>query len=275
VALLIVVVWLALTPVAGRANDSQSNWALSGRVVDAASGRPIPGAQVHATLDSQLGRSYYASSDANGAYHFDRVQSGTYFVYVPVAHQTVDPSWYVNGVIGSAVDGRVHVEDPPLLDVGGKYRLFLDPRSLMTLVRAQPFTFATTFHPSATASEPARRVVIDAGQTRSGVDIGLRRVLSRRVTGTVVGPKFRTPGGPGENVWLKSADDVRFELTTASTLTQEGRLVFMSVPPGVYTILTSEAFHAHLGGLSKPVSVGQLTVGEADVAGVTVTVPVR
>ena len=235
----------------GGRDQNVANWSMSGRVVDAATGRPIAGASVTATLDSRPGRNNYASSDANGAYHFDRLQSGSYFVYATVMHRTVD--------------------------VGGKYRLEMDPPTLMSLVRDQPFTCATTFHPSALTSDGARRVVIDAGRSHPGIDVGVRRVPTRRVTGTVVGPRFHTPDGPGELLKLLSADDVRFHLAgTASTLTQDGPFVFMAVPPGTYTIEAWEAVHGDMVPAQPQTRmVNALTVGDADVSGVTVTVPVR
>src|SRR5262245_34558872 len=64
------------------------NWSMSGRVVDAATGRPIAGARVAATADSRPGSAYLGYSDPDGGYHFDRMVSGTYVVYVTVTHRT-------------------------------------------------------------------------------------------------------------------------------------------------------------------------------------------
>jgi hypothetical protein len=252
------------------------NWSMSGRVVDAATGRPIARAPVTAALDSQLERKYYTTSDEHGAYHFERMQSGSYFVYVAVTYRTVDPSWKLNHVIDVTLPGeRSSQTVSPIMDVGGKYRLEVEPAALVSLIRGQSFTFATTFHPSATSPDSARRVVIDAGQSRPGTDIGVRRVPSRRVTGIVAGPKFRRPDGPGEVLVLRNTDHVRFDLWSASTLTQEGPFVFMSVPPGTYTIEASEGVHGDMGGTLHVRMPNALTVGDADVSGVTVTVPVR
>jgi len=241
------------------------NWSMSGRVVDAATGRPIAGARVAATADTRQRSAYLADSDSDGAYHFDRMVSGTYVVYVTVTHRTVPAP-----------------APPALMDAGGRYRLDLDPRSLMPLVQSQTFTFATTFHPSAASYDSARRVSIDAGQSRPGIDIGVRRVPARRVTGTVVGPRFRSPDGPGEVLVLLSADDERFQLggndggvVTASTITQDGPFVFMAVPPGTYTLEAYQARHGDISGSREVRMVRALTVGDADVSGVTVNVPVR
>lgn len=266
----------------GGRDQNVANWSMSGHVVDAATGRPIAGARVAAERDSRPG-GYTTYSDADGAYHFDRVVSGTYYVYVTVTHRTVDPAWRMHDVLDITNAGpgdKPQPRPPVILDVGGKYRLEVDPKSLMSVLPSPAITFATTFYPSAASAESSRRVVIDAGQSRPGIDIGLRRVAGRRVTGTVVGPRFASPNGPGELLVLLSADDVRFHLggpyggvATASTLTQEGPFVFMSVPPGTYTIEAWQGVHGDMApGRPHTRMVNGLTVRDTDVSGVTVTV---
>src|SRR5262245_10813378 len=120
--------------ITGRAQNV-GNWSMSGRVVDAATGRPIAGAMVTATLDSRPQRHDYTSSDANGAYHFDRLRSGSYFVYVGVSHYTVDPSWKRYDVINLDFGDASAAAPKPIVDVSGKYRLALEPGSLIDLVR--------------------------------------------------------------------------------------------------------------------------------------------
>ena len=120
------------------------------------------------------------------------------------------PSAYLNSAAhqpvhwhpwGDAAFAQARAADKPvLLDIGGKYRLEIYPLSLMSLIRSPAVTYETTFYPSAASAESSRRVVIDTGQARPGIDIGLRRVAGRRVTGTVVGPRFipARQSDPGE-----------------------------------------------------------------------------
>src|SRR5262249_20321271 len=109
----------------------------------------------------------------------------------------------------------------------------------------------------------------------------VRRVPARRVSGAVVGPSFGAPDGRGEMLVLLSAEDVAFDLggvfgghATASTVTQEGPFVFMSVPPGTYTIDARPGVHGDLIDTTRIDAhmPRAITVGNGDVTGITVKV---
>jgi hypothetical protein len=265
----------AIVGLRGEQLATSANWTLSGRVVDAATGASIAGAQVIVASDDKPLRTYRAWSGADGTYHFDTLRSGHYFVIVPVSHRTIDPAWKINDQI--AIAGSI---PPPVIkDPASRYQLALTPDALTVLSSGESSTYATTFYPSALTSLSGQAIAVTPSQPRPGVNIGLRRVAGHRVTGTVVGPRFGA-NGPGETLVLLSDDDRRFELggsfggaATASTLTQEGPFVFMSVPAGSYTL---EAWHAVHGDLAGPRELRMpLTIGDSDVSGVVITVPVR
>ena len=126
--------------------------------------------------------------------------------------------------------------------------------------------YPTTFHPSSTSATTATLIRIGSGEEKAGVDVHLRPVAARRVTGRVIGP-----AGAVRNLGLRLvANDPAARRTSPATIIDapqalsaaDGSFTFISVAPGAY-VLT--AVRTGLADDSTLWAAQDVSVGEADV----------
>jgi len=100
--------------------------------------------------------------------------------------------------------------------------------------------YATTFHPAAATAVSAARVTVASGDEKSGVDLQLRPVPARRVSGRVM-----APNGPAAGIALMLvAPDPTVGRTSPATLIDtpqavadaNGEFTFIGIAPGTYTL---------------------------------------
>ena len=166
--------------------------------------------------------------------------------------------------------------------------------------------YPTLFYPSTTVASQATPVTVTSGEDRTGIDMTLRLVRATTVSGVVLGPE-----GPAGMVSLRLlpggveefTSDMGFEAATSVTAA-DGTFRFLGVPTGSYTLIaqrvprnvstSSSAMTTVVqmggGGMmmtssgsplgpATPVPTAPtlaarvpLTVGDADVKGLSVTV---
>jgi len=100
--------------------------------------------------------------------------------------------------------------------------------------------YPTTFHPSSLSVAAASVVTVSSGEEKAGVDVSLRPVPARRVSGRVVGPDGPVAGialrliaadaDPSAAMWFIANE-------TPQTLTDgSGNFTFLAIAPGRYTM---------------------------------------
>lgn len=168
--------------------------------------------------------------------------------------------------------------------------------------------YQTTYHPTATSASQLTVITLSSGEERTGIDLHLRLVPTVRVSGTVTGPEGPVPN-MGVRLLPANFDDFSTDLGLEAAVTAtdaRGAFTFLGVPAGAYTlkilktprpaspIVPSEGMvmvSSGAGGISFGTSMGPasppippplpteptlwgsvpVSVGEADITGVTVT----
>jgi hypothetical protein len=203
--------------------------AISGRIVDA-DGEPLVGANVRLQpvnpKKSQI--VVYASSDDRGNYRAYHIRPGKYKVSVTYSRRRDAPV-------------KIQQEKDKIKD-------------------ASPDAYGTTYYPGTLDAAQAATIQVDAGADLQGIDIGLRRIKTVRVRGTV---KDADGEPPPPLVMVVLSPLVGADLFNAQ-VRADGRFELDEVTPGKYSVRA-------LGFLQqgKPLTVDQpLEVGEADIDGV-------
>jgi hypothetical protein len=100
--------------------------------------------------------------------------------------------------------------------------------------------YSTTFHPAAPTAMSASRVTVASGEEKNGVDLQMRPVPARRVSGRVT-----APNGPAAGITLMLvAPDPSVARTSPATLIDtpqaiadaNGEFTFIGIAPGTYTL---------------------------------------
>ena len=127
--------------------------------------------------------------------------------------------------------------------------------------------FAPTFHPASTRLSDAHAVTVGSGDDRAGIDITVRAVTPRRVSGRLSGIAAT---GTAAFTLLLIAENDRPEAQSitaiaAINVAADGAFGFVAVPPGRYSLEVFPAQGKQDAWASLPV-----TVGDEDVEGLTV-----
>ena len=152
----------------------------------------------------------------------------------------------------------------------GRYLIQAVPQMQRSVQTAenQRTALAPTFHPDATEPEAAAWVSAGEGQEVANVEIRLRRVPVRRITGRVLledgrpAQRFfvsRIPGGSFATLWLADRMDYGSE---------PGTFILDGVPPGSWT-LTARLLD-ETNPLTQRAASARVEVGDRDVEGVEI-----
>ncbi len=105
------------------------------------------------------------------------------------------------------------------------------------------FFYPTTFHPSSVGAASASLVTLASGEEKAGIDLSLRPVPARRVSGKVVGPNGPIAGialrliSPDADAGAGGAGISFIASDTSQALTDgNGDFTFLGVAPGSYTV---------------------------------------
>jgi len=235
---------------------------ISGRVADEA-GEPMVGATLTVLARStdrglpttrSIART---STDDRGLYHVD-LAPGDYVVGLVAATTTV-PAAAVDGFQQAQREGGATMQAymkqviamGSLLPrgVGARVGNFVVSQFGMQNMWVVPSPYSadgrtmfypTTFHPASLSVAAASVVTVASGEEKAGIDVSLRPVPSRRVSGRVVGPDGPVAGialrliaadaDPGMAMYGISAE-------TPQTLADgPGDFTFLGIAPGIYTL---------------------------------------
>jgi len=236
---------------------------ISGRVTDEA-GEPMVGAPLtvlarftdRGLLTSQA--TARVTTDDRGLYHVD-VVPGDYLVGLVAATTTV-PAAAVDGFLQAQREGGATMQ-AYMNQVGAMGSLL--PRGVGVRVGnflvsqfgmqgawwvvppyevrdGRQFFYPTTFHPSSLSVAAASAVTVSSGEEKVGIDVSIRPVPARRVSGRVVGPDGPVVGialrliaadaDPGTGMSFVAGD-------TPQALTDgAGDFTFLGISPGSYTL---------------------------------------
>lgn len=152
----------------------------------------------------------------------------------------------------------------------GRYLIQAAPlaQGTMNVPENQRTALAAAFHPDASSPQQAIWISASAGQEVANVDVRLRRVAVRRVSGKVL----LEDGRPAERFMVNTLDrnaPMTFFMSGRMAMSREpGSFVLESVPPGSYTLM------ARLMDPQNPVmqraAIAQVEVGDRDVEGVEI-----
>ncbi len=236
---------------------------ISGRVVDEA-GEPIVGAPVSVvtrpsdSVTSKMNVTTSVTTDDRGLYHAD-VAPGDYIVGLLAATTTVPVSaaddylqaqrsgglteeWALwlsasGGLTPRAAGARV---GNFIVSQFGSQRNTWVVRPIMSEGGSLSF-HPTMFHPSSLTAMSAAVVSVASGEEKAGIDVQLRKLPARRLSGRIVGPS-----GPVGEIALSliAADPAGVRWNPVSTIEQSraladanGEFTFLGVAPGSYTLM--------------------------------------
>jgi protocatechuate 3,4-dioxygenase beta subunit len=283
---------------------------ITGLVTDEA-GEPIVGAQVRGDRRVwQAGRRVLtqtssAQTDDRGVYRLFNLSPGEFVVSVPMASGSA-PAAIVN-----TPEARQNLSGTTMMlstfmglgaggiQAGADSRFLLQMYGIPSAAIADGAgrwrTYATTYYPGTSTQSTADPITIGSGEDRTAVDLVMRYVPTSSVSGIVVGPT-----GPAPQYALRLIPSDTGEWSAdqeiATTMTDgSGAFTFLAVPAGRYVIQTIKvprdngAFYfnaldapvALRGRGAEPVpatppepllwSMAPVTVGDADVAGIALT----
>jgi hypothetical protein len=222
---------------------------ISGAVIDEA-GEPVVGVQVRAFLRRVMsGRRRFAPdgalgwTDDRGFYRIHGLQPGDYIVAATATQ--------VSAAVSAAQDVRqgaintALVEDVTAATASGANAIQVGD-AVLALGRSaigpapstdgRVFVYPTTFHPNTPNPQRAAVLAVGPGEERGGVDLHLRPVATRRVSGTLTSADG-TVGGLAVRLLSEDADDTPLDFEVATTVTgRNGTFVMPAVPVGLYSI---------------------------------------
>jgi hypothetical protein len=227
-------------------------------------------------------------TDDRGMYHAD-VTPGDYIVGVLAATTTV-PAAAVQGYLQAQAEGGAAMEaymnqmiaSGALLPRGAGTRVgpFLVSQfgnrnaPVVPPIGSGPSSmfYASAYHSSSHTTTNAVVVRVSSGEERGGVDVQMRPVPARRVSGRLVGPDG---AGAGLAVRLVPQDPSVMRTSPATLIdtpqakaTEDGSFTFIGIAPGLYTLT---AAYAPESVQAIPLwAVEQVAVGDTDVTGLPV-----
>ena len=257
--------------------------AITGVVVDEA-GEPVVGIQMRAfmrrTVSGQRRFSVAGSigwTDDRGVYRIHGLLPGDYLV------ATVSTKVSVAASMGDDVR-RTGVTPASIAEIGasttaGRGSAMQLGGALLTLAGSavgppptfdgHVFVYPTTFHPNSPSPLRAQLVTIGSGEERSGIDLQIAPVATRRVSGVISSPDSPAGALP-VRIMAEEGVDTPLEQEIATTLTdRSGGFVFPAVPVGLYSIrvVRSARLPGALAGTSTIVHTGGGTISSADLMG--------
>jgi hypothetical protein len=161
----------------------------------------------------------------------------------------------VGGLLVNQMNQNNAAAVPPLFDAGGR----------------QVF-YPTTYHPSSTTAQSASIVNVASGEERTGINLDLRPIPVRRVSGRVMGP-----GQSAGSIALRLVQsDPATQRTSPATMIDtpqaladtNGNFTFLGIAPGSYrlrVIRTSSAPDQQVYWNADPVTVGDSDVVDLQV----------
>jgi hypothetical protein len=270
------------------------NGGIGGRVIDEA-GEPMVGMPVSilarvtdwSGVVTQMVTTVL--TDDRGVYHKD-VTPGDYIVGVLAATTTVPAAAvqeflqvqveggaafekYMNGISaqGSLLPRGIgaRVGDLMVSQLATRNTQFMPP--VMSDGSAASF-FPSMYHPASLTMSGATVIAVGSGEERTGVDVHVRPVQARRVSGRISGPSGPVPGLAIRLV----AQDPSVTRTSPATLIDtpqamadaNGDFVFVGVAPGAYHLVAIRSPMAPADALLW--TADTVTVGDRDVSGVQV-----
>ena len=254
--------------------------AISGIVVDEA-GEPVVGIQLRAFLRTTVaGRRRFVADGAAG-WTDDR---GVYRIYglLPGDYLIAAVSTKVSVAASTAEDVRRSGAMPSSISeigaatAGGRGSSMQVGDALLTLGGAATgpapsndghvFVYPTTFHPNTASPSRATVVTVGSGEERSGIDLQLVPVATRRVSGVVVSADGNVAAIP-VRLMTEDAADTPLEQEIATTVTDRaGAFAFPAVPVGLYSIrvVKGARLAGGLAGTSTAIQTGAGTISSAD-----------
>ncbi len=224
--------------------------AISGMVLDEA-GEPAIGIQIRALLRTMVSgrrRLVYAGppgwTDDRGVYRIHGLVPGDYLV-AAVATQVSVAASTARDARESGVPTASIAEIGAATASGGPTSIEVGD-AVLTLGRSaigpaptrdgRLFVYPTTFHPDTPNPLRATAFAVGSGEERTGIDLHLTPVATRRVSGVLVSADGQIGGIPVRMV-AEDAEDTPLELEVATTVTSRtGAFVFPAVPVGFYSI---------------------------------------
>ena len=99
--------------------------------------------------------------------------------------------------------------------------------------------YPTSFYPAARSSAQATVITLGSGEERTAIDLQIKPVAVRRVSGTIIGP-----AGPAVSMPVHltpAGTEAATGLETAATVTDgAGNFTFLGVPPGDYVLRVTQ-----------------------------------
>jgi hypothetical protein len=257
---------------------------ISGYVLDE-SGNPIAGVSVRVLVSNVLnGRPILSignsvTTDARGEYRVTGLTPGEYVVAVPSTRRTMPAATLAAyreaqqrddgsaaAMSNALARSGVRMPRPDAVTLGD---LTFDP-----LVPAAPgakLVYETTFYPGVSTPGLAMPIVLGAGDERTGVDLGLRKVAAQRVSGRVVDVTGHAVSNIGVHLlaldYPSFSDEAAMAAATAVS-DASGAFTFLGVTAGEYIVDVLER-----GTADRPTrfAASRLTVTDRDIAGAALT----
>jgi hypothetical protein len=254
--------------------------AIAGVVTDEA-GEPVIGVQVRALLRTIVGgrrRFAFAGAvgwtDDRGVYRIHGLLPGDYLV-AAVATQISVATSLAQEVRRAGVPPAAVTEIGAATAAGGPTSMQVAD-AVLTLGRSATgpapardsalFVYPTTFHPNTANPSRASLVTVAAGEERSGADLNLVPVPTRRVSGAITSPDGQV-SGITVRLLAEDAEEAPLELEVATTVTsRNGSFVFPAVPVGLYSISVVKGvpLAGGLSGTTTVIHTAGATVSSAD-----------
>ncbi len=251
---------------------------ITGRVVDATSGAPVPDVGVLAmrtdASEASAGSPFAALpvTDDRGVYRLFGLAPGEYTI-------AAVPQQIVTGDITTREEADVDAIFAALQQ--RPRNVGTTPKAPATPIdqKARTAGYAPVYHPGTATHADAARVRLSAGEERQGIDIAMSLVRTSMIEGIVSGAQGTLP--PLSMV-ITAADQSRGPNVIGGSSPvlvppgPDGRFRYTSVPPGRYTITArTTTAAARIGGPGQgPVTTGQSTPGLAAVQWAAATVVV-
>ena len=266
---------------------------ISGRVVDEA-GEPMVGMSltILARMTDWGGPvtqiAHNVTTDDRGQYHVD-VVPGDYLVGVLAATTTFPADLVERFVTAQAAGGAefqavvqqmaslsgmlprgvgTRIGSVRVSQFGSRNAPVVPPMS----TDGAAWFYPSTYHPSSVSTVGASVVNVASGEEKSGIDLQLRPIPVRRISGRIVGPD-----GPAAMVGIRLvSSDPTVQRTSPATLIDvpqamadaNGVFAFVGIPPGAYTLYVMK--RSSPGDPSTFWAADLLTVGEADLKDIEV-----
>ena len=243
--------------------------AISGVVIDEA-GEPAVGIQIRALLRTTVaGRRRFVSAaqpgwtDDRGIYRIHGLLPGDYIV-AAVATQVSVAASTARDVRQSGVSTASIAEIGAATASGGPTSMEVGD-AVLTLGKSaigpapthdgRLFVYPTTFHPNTPNPLRATAFAVGSGEERSGIDLHITPVATRRVSGVLVSPDGQISGVPIRMV-AEDAEDAPLELEVATTMTsRQGTFVFPAVPVGLYSVRVVKGLTAGRGATGDTTTI--------------------